>query len=432
MVWNDFWMVTQNSNSEPSDPQLMLANMRDTVRHYRNHPSIVLWCGRNEGVPQPTINEGIIDLLQREDGTRYYSPSSNRINLRPSGPYQWKNPGDYYSTLDRGFAVELGTSSFPTLEAFEAMTAPEDRWPVSDVWAYHDWHQARGGDTHILMQKIAAQLGEPDSLESFERRAQMFNYVDYQAIFEGFYQHLWSPNSGRMLWMTHSSWPSTYWQIYSSDYDTHASYFATKNANAPLHPQMDLSNGKLAVVNTTLHQESALHLRALVFDLENHVLDEEQFPLTAEPNSVTSLAQLPLQKLYEKSSLLLIRLSLLNAENKEVASNFYWVAKDDASYRALSTLPPAQVVVTTSLTSAKGEQNMQIHLHNTGSTPALEVKLNLQHADGTRILPAYWSDNYVSLLPGEDRDVTVSFPAMQTLPKLSMRGWNLPSQAIAQ
>ncbi len=51
MVWNDFWESTQNYNVEAEDPALFLDNARDTILRFRNHPSIVVWCGRNEGVP---------------------------------------------------------------------------------------------------------------------------------------------------------------------------------------------------------------------------------------------------------------------------------------------------------------------------------------------------------------------------------------------
>ena len=152
MVWNDFWASTQNYNAEPGDPELFVENARDTVRRYRNHPSIVIWCGRNEGVPPPVLNEKLIRMFHEEDGTRFYSPSSNAVNLRPSGPYHWVDPTLYFSKLNRGFSVELGISSFPTREAFEHTVAPSDRWPVNDAWAYHDWHQSEGGNTHELMR----------------------------------------------------------------------------------------------------------------------------------------------------------------------------------------------------------------------------------------------------------------------------------------
>lgn len=88
--------------------------------------------------------------------------------------------------------MELGISSFSTREAFEHSIAPADRWPLSDAWAYHNWHQSEGGDTHELMRQLALQLGPFDSLAEFERRIQLFNYADHQAIFEGMYAHLWS------------------------------------------------------------------------------------------------------------------------------------------------------------------------------------------------------------------------------------------------
>ena len=104
----------------PQDPALFLANARDTILRFRNHPSIVMWCGRNEGVPQPIINEGLDELMRTLDGTRYYSPSSNQVNLQNSGPYKYQDPALYYTTLNHGFSVETGTPSFSTLESFRA------------------------------------------------------------------------------------------------------------------------------------------------------------------------------------------------------------------------------------------------------------------------------------------------------------------------
>ena len=70
LVWNDFWASTQNYNIEPEDPALFLENARDTISRFRNHPSIAVWCGRNEGVPQPILNEGLEELTRTVDGTR--------------------------------------------------------------------------------------------------------------------------------------------------------------------------------------------------------------------------------------------------------------------------------------------------------------------------------------------------------------------------
>ena len=101
------------------------------------------------------------------------------------------------------------------------------------------------------MQELATEFGEPVDLADFERKAQMLNYVDHRAIFEGFNAHLWAPNSGRLLWMTQPAWPSTMWQIFSSDYDTQASFYGVKEAAEPVHVQMNLPDLHAAIVNNT-------------------------------------------------------------------------------------------------------------------------------------------------------------------------------------
>ena len=95
-------------------------------------------------------------------------------------------------------------------------------------------------------------FGAATNLDDYVRKAQMMNYVDHRAIFEGMNAHLWSPNSGRMLWMTQPAWPSTMWEIFTSDYDTQASYYGVKKACEPVHVQLDLSEDTVAVTNTTI------------------------------------------------------------------------------------------------------------------------------------------------------------------------------------
>jgi hypothetical protein len=439
MVWNDFWATTQNTDAEPGDPNLFVDNARDVVRRYRNHPSIVIWCGRNEGVPPPALNDMMIDMFREEDGTRFYSPSSNQIDLRPSGPYKWREPSLYFSKLNRGFSVELGISSFPTREAFEHTVAQPDQWPLSDAWAYHDWHQSEGGDTHELMRQVDLQLGTSTSLPEFERRIQLFNYVDYQAIFEGMYAHLWAPNSGRMIWMTQPAWPSTMWQMYSSDYDTQASFYAIKKANAPLHVQMDLSDYTVAVVNTTLRQQLNLRITATIVSPADATLDIERTTLNADANAVTPALHLPVPSLTQKDPLVFVRLEMRDEQDMLVADNFYWIARDGESYRALNSLPPAsidaQALAGLAIPSLSGKENTwTVRLKNTGTSPSVAMKLTLLDADNARVLPAYSSDNYISLLPGEERTIAVHAPCTSAEVgkfHFTLRGWNLPERDVS-
>ncbi len=432
MVWNDFWESTQNYNIEPQDPALFLANAKDVIERYRNHPSIVMWCGRNEGVPQPIINEGLRDLIARLDGTRYYTPSSNRVNLRDSGPYSYREPAEYYA-INHGFSVELGIPSLSTLESFKSSVPEADQWPISDDWAYHDWHQLGNGDVAPFMQHLEEEFGAATSLRDFERKAQMFNFVDHRAIFEGFNAHLWQPNSGRMLWMTQSAWPSNMWEISSHDYDTQASFYGVKKACEPIHVQLDLSNYNVAVVNTTPNAFSGLTISARVYSLTNKLLLEHQQAVNATADSLTPGFRLDLAPLLA-SGVVLVHLDLHQAGGQVVSQNLYWLGADEASYRELNTLPA--IALTTSANASKSTaEDAQVHvrLTNGGSAAALAVKLTLEHAsDGTRVLPAYLSDNYVSLLPGESRDIDVSYPAKLATGgvKIGVRGWNVVETTI--
>jgi hypothetical protein len=423
MVWNDFWDSTQNYNVEAADPQLFLENARDTIVRFRNHPSIVLWCGRNEGVPQPIINEGLVTLIHSLDGTRYYSPSSNEVNLQGSGPYSYQDPADYFAKLNAGFSVETGTPSLPTREWFERWLPEADRWPISDDWAYHDWHQAGNGDVNSFDQHMEAEFGAATNLDDYVRKAQMMNYVDHRAIFEGMNAHLWSPNSGRMLWMTQPAWPSTMWEIFTSDYDTQASYYGTKKACEPLHVQLDLSNDTVQVSNTTTESHPGLKVIARVYSLDNRLLLSKDAVINAGADAVTAGFPLDLAQLMG-DGVVLVRLELQSASGQRVSDNFYWRAARDGGYRALTRLPEATVTATAAL--GRGEE-IRVHLRNAGPVAALAGKLTLLHADGTQVLPAYYSDNYVSLLPGEDRLITISLPEKERSRgiRLELRGWNV-------
>ncbi len=431
MVWNDFWDSTQNYNLEAQDPALFLANARDTVLRFRNHPSIVLWCGRNEGVPQPIINEGLSDLLTGLDGTRYYSPSSNQVNLRNSGPYQYKPPATYYE-INRGFSVELGVPSMPTLESFKHWTPEADQWPVSDDWAYHDWHQTGNGDVEPFMIEIEKEFGAATSLEDFERKAQMLNYVEHRAIFEGFNAHLWQPSSGRMLWMTQPAWPSTSWQILSSDYDTQASFYGVMKACEPIHVQLDLSNGQVDVVNTTAAAASGLTLEAKVYSLSNQLLLDKKQDMQLGSDALSHGFKLDLASILANgeasNNIVFIKLTVTGTANKIVSDNFYWLGADSYSYRQLTGLPTAPITATASSSAAGEMVEIHVHLHNDSPAAALEAKLTLEKsADGTRILPAYYAENYVSLLPNEDRDIDIEYPAKaaQGPAQLALAGWNV-------
>jgi hypothetical protein len=432
MVWNDFWESTQNYNLEAEDPVLFLANARDTIEHFRNHPSIMMWCGRNEGVPQPIINQGLDSLVRTLDGTRFYSPSSNQINLQQSGPYSYQDPSLYYTRLNRGFSVETGTPSMSTLESFESSTPRQDQWPFDDVWAYHDWHSSGNGNTAPFMAELEAEFGAATSLADFERKAQMMNYVDHRAIFEGMNANLWAPNSGRLLWMTQPAWPSTMWQILSSDYDTQASFYGSKKACEPVHVQLNLATGQVDVVNTTIEPKLGLRMTAKVYSLSNKLLVEQTEQKDVEADAVAHGTTLNLARLLH-DGMVLVELTLADGAGAALSRNLYWRGEKSASYRELQTLPAAAMTMTAEARNDGAETVLTVHVSNRGTSASLANKLILLGSDKMRILPAYYTDNYVSLLPGESQMIEIRFPEQAGLKRaeIALRGWNAFPQSIS-
>ncbi|MEP7246311.1 MAG: glycoside hydrolase family 2 TIM barrel-domain containing protein [Gammaproteobacteria bacterium] len=432
LILNDFWASTQDFQVEPQDPALFLANARDVIARYRNHPSIAVWFGRNEGVPQPIINEGLANLVAELDGTRYYTGSSNSVNLQGSGPYNYRQPEQYFTGLAQGFSVEVGTPSLSTLESIEASVPAGERWPLSDTIAYHDWHFGGNGDVATFMKSLATQFGEATSLEDFERKAQMMNFVTYRALFEGFNAQLWTKNSGRLLWMTHSAWPSNAWQIYSSDYDTHAAYYGVKKACEPVHVQMDLPDFRLAVVNTTRERRAGLRLRSRVLSLDSRVLAQRTDTVDAAPNAVTALASLALGESLRKEQMVIVALTLTDAKGRVVSENTYWQGENEASHRRLGMLPRVSLGMRAHVKNELNERVVTVELTNGSAAPALAGKLTLVDEKGERILPAYYSDNYVSVLAGESRQVEIRVPsAFSGTPHARLRGWNVEAGNVA-
>jgi hypothetical protein len=435
LVWNDFWLSTQDFNLEPSDPALFLANAREVVTRFRNHPSIAIWCGRNEGVPPPLINVGLDELIRTLDGTRYYIPNSRSINLQDSGPWHYGEPETYFTRRGRGFSTEIGTPSPPSLDTMRAMLPPADQWPPSDTWSYHDWHTKGGAAVTSYVDAMTEEFGAPQSLEDFERKAQLMNYESHRAMFEGFNSHLWMPNTGRLMWMTHPAWPSMEWQMYSADYATHGAFYGIRKACEPLHVQLDLPGLAIAVINNTTHPMRNLRLRARVLSMDGEEIFNREEKVNALANTASETFRLETPKAAD-DSVVFIKLLLLDETGQTLSENFYWYAAQPLGYRKLNDMTAAVIECAAKLRTEKtasGASSVEIDLTNQGSSVALATEVTLRDANTKkRILPAYASDNFISLLPKETRRITVEIPASTSRGEMqvALTGWNVRSAIV--
>src|SRR3712207_6112081 len=59
MVWQDFWLANPWDGPDPYDEGMFLANSADYISRIRNHASIGIYVGRNEGFPPPALDAGL-------------------------------------------------------------------------------------------------------------------------------------------------------------------------------------------------------------------------------------------------------------------------------------------------------------------------------------------------------------------------------------
>jgi hypothetical protein len=132
--------------------------------------------------------------------------------------------------------------------------------------------------------------------------------------------------------------------------------------------------------------------------------------------------------------MVLASLELHDAQSKLVSQNLYWLGANSPAYRELNNLAPTLLKTSASVTAAAGTMTVTVQLTNPTNTPSLQNKLTLlDSASKTRILPAFYSDNYVSLLPGETRTVEIEYPSSSAhgQAEIALRGWNAVPQRIA-
>jgi hypothetical protein len=279
---------------------------------------------------------------------------------------------------------------------------------------------------------LTEQHGPASSLEDFERKAQLMNYASYRAIFEGFQAKLWTQNSGRLLWMTHPSWPSNTWQIYSSDYDTAAAYYAVKKACEPVHVQMNLPDFKLAVVNTTRDDQLQLVLHSRILSLDNRLLAERTDRVDARANSVTTLGTaLGLSAPLAQEGLVLVKLTLQNSQGATLSDNAYWQGGAARDQRRLEELKPQTLRITALGHTSGAGTSVTVTLTNPNAAPVVYAKITMLDGQGERVLPVYYSDNYVTLLPQESRVIDVTCPrGLRACSRVAVRGWNVVQNQV--
>ena len=407
LVWNDFWMSTGKYNLMPLDYDLFLDNVTDAVRRFRNHPSIVVWCPRNEGYAED-LEKDFHRIILAEDGTRHYHGNSRELNMPGSGPWGYHDePLAYFNRLAYGFNSELGSNSVPPYTTMIKFIPEEDRWPVGDLYYYHDWHVNGWSGWDAFQRDLAKLSKEPcNDMKEFCRRADILNYHGHKIMFEAYNHKMWNFTSGVLYWMSHPAWPSLICQTYSWDWQTYGAFFGSKKACEPLHIQWNINNRKMVAVNASLKEYNDVRATFEVFSLEGKRLKSYSETVDIPANKRVDMSELSLP---EFEGICLVRLQLKDSKNRILSENDYWY--DGKEY----TNAPKNLcdIPTTSLKVSARNKDGKWHvtIRNVGKTAAPLVRTNIVDMESqSPILPAYPSDNYFNLLPGASRTVEISCP----------------------
>ncbi|MEO7716757.1 MAG: malectin domain-containing carbohydrate-binding protein [Capsulimonas sp.] len=428
LLWDEFFQPNPGDGPNPTDEALYLANVREKILRFRSHPSIALWCGRNEGPPPPGINAGIQALMTELDPKRHYQPSStDGRGVHSGGPYFYQEPRKLYS-FNEPFKTEIGGVSVPTLEGVRAMMPERDWTSINDDWAEHDLAGgAQGGDWYP--KRLGERFGKAATFEDFIRKAQLANYEYHRAVYEGRSSKMFAPASGVILWMSHPAQPSFVWQLYGYDLEPNASLFGARKGNEMVHIQLNQNDWRLMAVNNTSQPLANLTATATVLNLDGSVQYTHDFPVAAAATATSDVGAIDWPATL--SPVHFVKLTLRDDQKRLVSENFYWRAdpthEDD--FTALNTLPT--VTLTASAVRRDMDVNRQIvvTLKNPAKVVALMAHLQLRRqTSGERVLPAFYSDNYVSLLPGEMRTITIDAAKSDfagEAPQVVIDGWNV-------
>ncbi|MEW2288205.1 sugar-binding domain-containing protein [Streptomyces sp. NPDC047841] len=455
-----------------ADYPVARASMAAEAARLRDHPSVVSFLIGSDFAPDATIEKTYLDALESADWpTPVVSSASDRSSprlgssgMKMTGPYDWVPPGYWYAKREggaTGFNSETSAGpSIPTLDTLRRMMTPAELdtlWKDPDARQYHRSPSPVFGTLKIYDDALAGRYGAPTGLTDYVRKAQLAQYENVRAQFEAYGRNATDrdrPATGVIHWMFNSGWTSLHWQLTDRYLDQNGSYYGAKKANEPLHIQYSYDDRSVVVVNNRPAAAEGLTARATLFDPDGTRKYDRTVtgvavggggahgtPLTL-PSSVSGLART-----------YLLRLVLTDADGREVSRNVYWLStRPDsldwngttwyhtpttsyADMKGLTSMARVPVTATATTRASDGTATTTVTLRHGGSgaTPALLTDVHLVDEHGKPVLPVRWSDNEVSLWPGESVTLTATYRTAGlrgSAPAVRISGWNTPERTV--
>ncbi len=452
LVFQDFWnsgdcngrwqdpMKKENQwvrRQYPDDHQLFLTSAADQVKMIRNHPSLALWCGGNEITPTDDILLPLKDsIIAKLDGTRYFfdysnsdSMSFNSLGGNGDGPYGIQDIKTFFGQRTFPFNSEVGSVGVGDYTSLERFLPKEnlEAFPVNDkpdsVWDYHKY---------IGYGNYINAYGKPTSTADFANKAQLLNYDQYRALAEGFTAHAWDWYTGFIIWKTQNPWTALRGQMYDYYLDPNACLYGLHNGSEALHIMFSPVDSMVMIANNTFVTQRNLMVQVNLIDMQGHEKNITEVFNEIGPTNVKRY--IPIGKALEaagKKEGVFLQLRLLNINKEIVSDNLYWLADSSGNYSGLQHMAAAKATIK-AVKNGEGTTTVTISNPKGGPVAFFNRLSAVDAVTHKRLLPVFYSNNYVSVLPGETKTVTIDFSQAKSKaqPLVAVEGWNVPAQFI--
>ncbi len=435
----------------PENYQVAADSLRSQMLRLRHHASIFLWLNGSDRHPPANVEQAYLDIEKQAQWPNaiishaFSLPDtlSGPSGVKMTGPYDYVSPS--YWMVDKkyggahGFNTETSPGpAIPQPDSLHHFLPEQDLWPINNVWNYH---AGGGGFTNLnaFNDGMRDTYGWPNTMEDYSRIAQTMAYDGERAMFEAYARNKYT-STGVIQWMLNNAWPSVIWHLYDYYLETGGGYFGTKKACEPLHVQYSYDDHSVYVVSSLPVPSGSLSVHAEVLDLNlRRVFDQTRTVNIAADGSLHAL-DIPAGIFQPDNSIHFVRLELKNGSGMVVSRNFYWIpsrltefdwaktdythtpAKTFANMQALRTLPASQLrgVLTA------GGRELRVHLENSSQSLAFQIQLAARTAGGLPVVPLLWNDDFIELMPGEQRNLTAELPETYrgATPGVTVTSWN--------
>lgn len=442
LVWQDLWIsgdcngewndVTKKDSQArrkayPDNHSLFLESVTDQVRLLRNHPSLYLWSGGNETLPPEDILKALErDILPRLDPRRYFLEMSTSSKLMTNsfggtgdGPYGIREPEKIFLERSFPFNPETGSIGIPNFDGLKKIIPYDEMTPPQSPRVYKSWLYHK----YLPLNDFPDRYGKVKDIQDFCLKAQMVSYEQYRALQEAFNYKMWDWYAGMLVWKNQNPWTALRGFFYDYYLDYTGGYFGYKHGAMPVHIQLNLNDSVICVINQTANKVSYTAVNRL-YDIHGKLLSEQKNPVSLNSHNVISLNKIVLPKGIDE--IYFLRLELTD-QDRVVDENLYWLSNKTHSYEKLNEL---KKVVVKATIKKSDEGHSVIVISNPGEETAFFIRLKILNAEDELVLPAFLTDNYLTLLPGDEKqiglDLTESFnPGSRDGLKLVVEGWNV-------